>query len=49
MVVVDFAAEQLLHRIDDAVAAGVHAVDAVAGVVPQCEADGAPFAVGASE
>ena len=49
MVVVDFTAEQLLHRIDDAIAAGVHSVDAVARMVPQCEADGAPFAVGASE
>ena len=49
MVVVDLAAEQLLHRIDDAIAAGVHAVDPVAGVVPQCETDSSAFAVSASE
>ena len=49
MVVIDLAVEQLLGGVHDGFAAREHAVDGVARVVPEREADRAAFAIGAAE
>ena len=49
VVVVDLAFEQFLRRVHDGFAARDHAVDGVARVIPEGEADRAAFAVGATE
>src|SRR5439155_5712678 len=49
VVMVDLAVEDLLATSHDPFAAGEHAVDAVAGVVPERQSDHAALAVGAAE
>jgi hypothetical protein len=46
VVVINLVAEQLLHRVHDARAAGNHAVDVFPRLVPECELDGRALAVG---
>src|SRR4051794_29831175 len=48
-VVVDLAFEQFFRGVYDGFAARDHAVNRVAGMVPEGETDGAPFAIGAAE
>jgi hypothetical protein len=46
MVVIDFIAQELFHRVDDPLRARDHAVDVVAGIVPERQIGAAPFGIG---